>query len=190
MNQRKSSTIATVSIFFATMLVIHLLSSTIFSIWPMPIKPTLVHIPVIVASIIYGPRIGAILGALMGVISIITNTIIQIPLSSYLFSPFVENGNFASLIVALVPRILIGLTPYYVYKLFSNKVGLIMAGAIGSLTNTIFVLSAIFFFFSSAYDDNITKMLASVLSGNSIAEMLIASFLTLAIVPRLLKLKQ
>ncbi|MCW1043306.1 ECF transporter S component, partial [Streptococcus anginosus] len=80
-----------------------------------PIKPTLVHVPVIIASIVYGPRIGAILGGLMGIMSVTVNTLTLLP-TSYLFSPFVENGNFASLIIALVPRILIGITPYFVYK--------------------------------------------------------------------------
>ena len=101
---------------------------------PFPIKPTIVHIPVIIASIIYGPRIGAILGFLMGMISLTVNTITILP-TSYLFSPFVPNGNIYSLVIAIVPRILIGLTPYFVYKLLRNKTGLIFAGALGSLTN-------------------------------------------------------
>lgn len=62
MNCHKSSDISRVAIFFAIMLVIHFISSLVFNLWPVPIKPTLVHIPVIVASIMYGPRIGTILG--------------------------------------------------------------------------------------------------------------------------------
>ncbi|MBM7642010.1 ECF transporter S component [Streptococcus loxodontisalivarius] len=190
MKQRQSSKVAVISIFFAVMLVVHLLSSVIFNVLPLPIKPTLLSIPVIVASIIYGPRIGATLGFLMGMISLITNTVVLLP-TSYLFSPFVENGNFYSLIIALVPRILIGVTPYYVYKLFQkvDKLGLILAGAIGSLTNTIFVLGGIFILFSSVYNGNIQALLAIVLGTNSIAEMIIAAILTLIIVPRLKKIR-
>lgn len=88
---KKQSNIAQIAIFFAIMLVIHLLSSVIFNLFPVPIKPTIVHIPVIIASILYGPKVGALLGALMGVISLITNTIVLLP-TSYLFSPFVPNG--------------------------------------------------------------------------------------------------
>ena len=65
----KRSNIAHIAIFFASMIVIHLLTSILFNVLPVPIKPTLVHIPVIIASIIYGPRIGATLGFLMGLIS-------------------------------------------------------------------------------------------------------------------------
>ena len=104
------------------MLVINFLTSLVFNLWPVPIKPTLVHVPVIIASIVYGPRIGAILGGLMGIMSVTVNTLTLLP-TSYLFSPFVENGNFASLIIALVPRILIGITPYFVYKWLHNRTG-------------------------------------------------------------------
>ena len=186
---RKQSSIAQIAIFFAIMLVLHLLSSVIFNLLPVPIKPTIIHIPVIIASIIYGPRIGAVLGALMGVISVVTNTVVQLP-TSYLFSPFVENGNINSLIIAMVPRILIGITPYFVYKWMKTKPGLVLAGAVGSMTNTIFVLGGIFILFSSVYNGDIRAMLALVLSANSISEMIISAILTVAIVPALEKLKK
>nr|HEK9961895.1 ECF transporter S component [Streptococcus equi subsp. equi] len=102
MNHNKSSEISRIAIFFAVMLVIHFISSWFFYIWPVPIKPTLVHIPVIVASIMYGPRTGAILGGLMGIVSVITNTLVLLP-TSHLFSPFVTNGNLASLMIAMLP---------------------------------------------------------------------------------------
>lgn len=186
---RKQSSIAQIAIFFAIMLVLHLLSSVIFNLLLVPIKPTIIHIPVIIASIIYGPRIGAVLGALMGVISVVTNTVVLLP-TSYLFSPFVENGSINSLIIAMVPRILIGITPYFVYKWMKNKPGLVLAGAVGSMTNTIFVLGGIFILFSSVYNGDIRAMLALVLSANSISEMIISALLTVAIVPALEKLKK
>lgn len=189
MKNRKSSQVATIAMFFSVMLVIHILSSVIFNVLPFPIKPTIVHIPVIIASIIYGPRIGATLGGLMGIISIIHNTIFLLP-TSYLFSPFVENGNFYSLIIALVPRILIGITPYFVYKALHNKAGLTVAGAVGSMTNTVFVLGGIFVLFSSVYAGNLQAMLATILGTNSLAEMVISAVLTTAIVPVMERLKK
>lgn len=189
MKNRKSSDVATIAIFFAVMLVIHFLTSLVFNLWPVPIKPTLVHLPVIVASIVYGPRIGATLGGLMGVISVTTNTIVLLP-TSYLFSPFVENGSFASLIVAMLPRILIGVTPYFVFKWISNKVGLTIAGAIGSMTNTIFVLGGIFLLFSNVYNGDIQALLAVVFSANALVEMVISAVITVALVPNLLKIKK
>ena len=92
--------------------------------------------------------------------------------------------------IAMVPRILIGITPYFVYKWMKNKPGLVLAGAVGSMTNTIFVLGGIFILFSSVYNGDIRAMLALVLSANSISEMIISALLTVAIVPALEKLKK
>ena len=46
---------------------------------PSGIQPTLVHIPVVIASVIYGPRIGAVLGLLMGLFSVTMNTMVLTP---------------------------------------------------------------------------------------------------------------
>lgn len=189
MNKHKSSDIARIAIFFAIMLLIHFISSLVFNLWPVPIKPTLVHIPVIVASIIYGPRVGTFLGGLMGLMSLITNSIVLLP-TSYLFSPFVTNGNLYSLIIAIIPRMLIGILPYYTYKLLHHKVGLFLSGIVGSLTNTFFVLSGIFIFFAPVFGGNIKALLASIVSTNAIAEMLISAIVVTAIVPTLEKLKK
>lgn len=187
MNRHKSSDISRVAIFFAIMLVIHFISSLVFNLWPVPIKPTLVHIPVIVASIMYGPRIGTILGGLMGVISVVTNTVVLLP-TSYLFSPFVDQGNLASLMIAMVPRLLIGIIPYYCYKFIHNKFGLVLSGLVGSLTNTVFVLSGIFVFFSTVFGGNIKALLATIVSTNAIVEMIISALVTFTLIPTLSKL--
>ncbi|MFC3932278.1 ECF transporter S component [Streptococcus dentapri] len=189
MNQKKSSNLTAIALFFAAMLVIHVLSSIVFSIWPVPIRPTLTHIPVIIAAIVYGPRVGSVLGLLMGIISVVTNTVIILP-TSYLFSPFVENGNLASLVIAIIPRVLIGIFPYFIYKWLHSKTGLALAGAVGSLTNTVFVITGIFIFFSSVYRNDIQTMLAAVITASSLAELLISIFLTSAIVPTIERLKK
>ena len=96
MNKKnKANQTAQLSLLIATMVVIEVLSQTIFAAFVLPIKPTLTHIPVIIASIVYGPKIGAYWGGFMGIMSIIRNTVIY-TVSSYLFSPFVEGGTWAS----------------------------------------------------------------------------------------------
>ena len=114
MNKKnKANQTAQLALLIATMVVIEVLSQTIFAAFVLPIKPTLTHIPVIIASIVYGPKIGAYLGGFMGIMSIIRNTIIY-SVSSYLFSPFVEGGTWVSAVIAIVPRVLIGIFPYFV----------------------------------------------------------------------------
>lgn len=68
------------------MVVVQLLSQIIYSVWPLPIVPTLLHIPVIIGSIVLGVRKGAFLGLVMGLISVINSTIVTLP-SSFMFSP-------------------------------------------------------------------------------------------------------
>ena len=150
---------------------------------------TLTHIPVIIASIVYGPKIGAYLGGFMGIMSIIRNTVIY-TVSSYLFSPFVEGGTWASAVIAIVPRILIGIFPYFVYKLLQNRLGLTLSGVLGAFTNTFFVLLGIYFLIPNFYTAGGKTLMATIFTTNSIAEMIIAGLLTVSITPMLLRLKK
>ena len=185
---KKSSSISRIAIFFAVMITIHFVTSFILQFVPSGIQPTLVHIPVVIASIIYGPRTGAILGLLMGLFSLTMNTLVLTP-ASYLFSPFVPHGNLYSLLIALVPRILIGVTPYFVYRWIHNRTGLMVAGMIGSMTNTVFVLSGIYFFFGNSFGGGIQNFLGLIVSTNSLIEVIATVLITSAVVPSLEKLK-
>lgn len=122
-------------------------------------KATTIHIPVIIGAIFLGPMAGVILGAGFGIMSIIMNTISP-SLTSFVFSPFITvggtAGNMYSLVVALVPRMMIGLSAYYSYKWVSkwDKKGIMAyatAGVVGSLTNTVLVLTGIYLFFGQSY---------------------------------------
>ena len=185
---KKSSSISRIAIFFAVMITIHFTTSFILHFVPSGIQPTLVHIPVVIASIIYGPRTGAILGLLMGLFSLTMNTLVLTP-ASYLFSPFVPNGNLYSLVIAIVPRILIGVTPYFVYRWMHNRTGLITAGIVGSMTNTVFVLSGIYLFFGNSFGRGIQHFLGFIVSTNSLIEVIATVLITSAVVPALEKLK-
>ena len=120
---------------------------------------TTLHIPVIIGAIFLGPVAGGVLGGVFGLLSVITNTI-RPGVTSFVFSPFITiggvTGNFMSLVVAIVPRVLIGITAYYAFKWISKidktKItAYIVAGVVGSLTNTIFVMSGIYLFFGEPY---------------------------------------
>ena len=128
---RKSSSISRIAIFFAVMITIHFVTSFILQFVPSGIQPTLVHIPVVIASIIYGPRTGAILGLLMGLFSLTMNTLVITP-ASYLFSPFVPPRE------PLLPSHCHSSSdshrgnPYFVYRWIRNRTGLVIAGIVGS----------------------------------------------------------
>ena len=118
-------------------------------------RATTIHIPVILGAIILGPKAGAILGGIFGVTSLLINTFAPTP-TSFVFSPFYSGGNMWSIVIAIVPRILIGVMAYYSFKLFykvsKRKVlSYALAGIIGSMTNTVLVMGGIYLFFGKQY---------------------------------------
>jgi uncharacterized membrane protein len=174
------------------------------------IKATILHIPVIIGSIFFGPKKGAFLGAVFGLTSLISNTIAPTALS-FAFSPAVplpgtQTGNFLSLIICFIPRILVGVIPYFVFVLFQkimkNKtkgeiVSLAVAGAVGSFANTIFVMGLIFLFFKDAYAtlkgipvDAVIGTILTVVGVNGVPEAIAAVVLTAAIGKALLALRR
>jgi uncharacterized membrane protein len=192
MKNTKASNISILAIFIAIMIIIQILSQIVYSTWPFPIVPTLLHIPVIIGSITLGAKRGAFLGLIMGVISVINSTILTLP-SSFMFSPLqpipgTNHGSLWALVVAIVPRILIGVIPAYIYKLNKTRFGIGLAAFFGTATNTILVLSFIFFFFHKVTNQTFRLFLTSIITGNSIAELLIAILITIAIVPTLSKI--
>ena len=159
-----------------------------------PLSATTMHIPVIIAGIILGKRAGAQLGLVFGLTSLIRATI-QPGITSFCFSPFVTigdiSGNWSSVLIALVPRIVLGylagVTFEFLKNKFNNENAAIISGAlVGAITNTVLVLGGIYFFFGKAYADAINiaysslmAMLLGVVATNGIVEAIIGAIVTL-----------
>jgi Predicted membrane protein len=158
-------------------------------------------VPVIIGSILLGPKIGALLGALFGLTSVINNTMAP-ALLSFAFSPLIqvpgtEHGSPYALLICFVPRILVGVVPYYVDALLSRLFGgrkkwrvvsLFAAGVAGGMTNTLLVMHFIYFIFQDAYavarsvdPTAIYGMIASVIVAHGIPEAGVAGVLTSAV---------
>lgn len=172
------------------------------------IKATIIHIPVIIASIILGPRIGALQGFIFGLTSMIINTLSP-SLLSFAFSPFVDlvdvgPARFWALFIAFVPRIVLGILPYYLYqatkKLLSRsklqqKPALFATGLLSTFAHTFLVMGSIAFFFHDAYAQAIGadgvgavfKAILSVFFTNGLAESIVAAIIVTAVVPPLFK---
>ena len=168
-------------------------------------RATIVHIPVIIASLLLGPKKGAALGFLFGLTSFINNTMNPTP-TSFMFTPFFSlgetSGNFSSLIICFLPRILVGVVPYYVYQFCQklskkeeiSQIGLILSGIYGSLTNTLLVMNLTFIFFKEEYAlannktvSAVYGFILSIIGINGVPEAIIAGILTLFIGRILLK---
>lgn len=159
-----------------------------------PLNVTTMHIPVIIAGIILGKKAGAQLGFVFGFTSFMQATL-RPTITSFCFSPFVTiggiSGNWSSLIIAFVPRILLGYLAGFTFEKLSTvmknqSLSAFIAGLVGSLTNTVLVLSGIYIFFGHAYASAIGiaySTLISVLFGivisNGIIEAVLASIISL-----------
>ncbi|MDE8289080.1 ECF transporter S component [Erysipelothrix rhusiopathiae] len=168
------------------------------------IKATIVHIPVIIGSIILGPTAGAGLGLIFGINSIINNTISP-SILSFAFSPLVPvigttSGSPFALIIALLPRILVGIVPYYIVQsqfIKKDSIRLGLAGFIGSMTNTILVMGLIYLLFKDAYGSArgieglaVTKAILSVIIINGIPEAIVSTLITIPITKALYKVRR
>ncbi len=71
-----------------------------------PTRATIMHIPVIVGSILYGPLVGGFVGLIFGIFSII-NALVNMTVVSFVF---------LNPLISVVPRVLIGIGSYYAYK--------------------------------------------------------------------------
>ena len=173
-----------------------------------PLNATILHVPVIIGSVILGPRLGAFLGTSFGVMSVINATTRPSALS-FVFSPFIpiigtSHGSWKALLVALVPRILVGIVPYYVYKFGqrffkgkTNSIALFLAGIAGGLTNTLLVMNLIYFLFKDSYGQIIKKgadqvygAILAVIATQGVPEAIVAGILTAAVASILLCLRK
>lgn len=86
------------------------------------INATIIHIPVILGALFCGPKKGGFLGFIFGLTSFIKNTVMPTSLSAFVFSPVLAastvgtSGIFKSAFICFVPRILVGVLPYFVYQ--------------------------------------------------------------------------
>lgn len=164
-------------------------------------RATIIHIPVIIGSLMLGPKKGAALGFIFGLTSFINNTI-NPSITSFVFTPFYSLGEYSggigSLIICFVPRILVGVVPYFVYKLVMkltkkqrgeiSTLGLAFAGLSGALTNTLLVMNMIFLFFGESYADAsgiaqnaVYSAILGVITVNGIPEAIVAAIIVVLI---------
>lgn len=126
-------------------------------------RATIMHIPVIIGAIIEGPLVGMFVGFIFGLISFMTTG-----------APLLKNP-----IIAILPRILIGLFAYYSYKWTKSS---IVSAIVGGLTNTIGVLGLGVLFkiipFAAAIGITVTQ---------GIPEAIVGSIITVVIVKALFR---
>ena len=160
------------------------------------IKATTVHIPVILGAILLGPSAGAILGAVFGICSLISNTMAP-TLLSFAFSPFMSMtgipGALKAIWISVGCRILIGVAAGWLWillgKLNVNQlIALPIVGFAGSMVNTVTVMGSIYFLFAQQYADArevavsaVWGLIMGTVTASGIPEAVAAAILVLAI---------
>lgn len=171
------------------------------------INATIIQIPVIVGALFCGPKQGAFLGFLFGLTSFLKNTIMPATLSAFVFSPVLAAGMFGakgvvfSTFICFVPRILVGVLPYYVYKVLKNcskwkTLNFVVAGVVGAFTNTFLVMGSIYVLYKDAYAAAqgidpvaVLGVIAGIIGFNGVLEALLSGVIVSAVGAVLVKIK-
>jgi uncharacterized membrane protein len=99
---------------------------------------TSLHLPAIIAGIVGGPIVGGLVGLVLAISSWINY--------SGTFIALAGNNVLVALLAAFLPRILIGVAAYYVYRVLRRlpTLAAALAGLAGTLTNSVGVLGLMY----------------------------------------------
>ena len=96
---------------------------------------TVMHVPVIIGAVLAGPGVGLVVGLLFGAFSLIQAAVApNVPTDVWFVNPM----------ISVLPRLAIGPVAWLVHRAVRNLqqvAALALAGVVGSLTNTVLVLS-------------------------------------------------
>ena len=196
MKTKKHDTRWMVSVALMEAIVIVLANTPLGMIQLPIIKATTVHIPVILGAILLGPGAGAILGAVFGICSLVSNTMAP-TLLSFAFSPFLSTtgipGALKAIWISVGCRILIGVVAGWLWVLFTKIklnqfIALPIVGFVGSMVNTVTVMGSIYFLFAQQYAEAKEVALTAVfglvmgtVTASGIPEAIAAAILVLAL---------
>ena len=162
-----------------------------------PLSATLMHVPVIVCACLMSTKHGVFLGLVFGITSVINATMAP-NITSFCFSPFVEvagfHGGFQSLLIAIVPRVLLGLIAGLSFQFFLKKMNkkawsACLAAGLATFCHTIMVLGLIILFYGAQYavavgvaQSALIGFMAMVLLTNMLPEIVVAILVNVSLV--------
>lgn len=149
--------------------IIVILGYTPLGLIPLPtMTATILHIPVAIGAVLYGPQIGLTLGTVMGLTTLSKAILAPVsPLDPLFINP----------LVSVIPRALMGIITAYAFIVLSKgikktAVSVGITAAIASITNTVLTLGALVIVYS--------KQLGQILEQNQVPGTAIAFVLGIA----------
>ena len=184
LRQKKKTDVRRMAIIGVLSAISIMLSMTPLGFIPIgPTNATIMHIPVIIGAIIEGPVVGITVGFIFGVTSLL----------KALTMPTITSFAFVNPLVSVLPRMLIGIVAYYVYKLtikFTKNVFVSgwITGVIGSLVNTAVVLGMIYILYGARYAEALGEsasaaktLIVTLVATNGIPEAIVGGFVVSAV---------
>lgn len=152
---------------------------------------TIIHIPVIIAAILEGPIVGAFVGLIFGITSLVKHLTAPGPISFIFWNP----------LISVFPRIMIGLGSYYFYilvkKIFKDeKIRYFLTGIFGTLINTSLVLGFAYIIYAKSLVEKLNlvdgagKYLVGIAMANGVPEMICSAMITVAVVTAIKKVRR
>jgi uncharacterized membrane protein len=138
--------------------------------WFGGISLTIMHVPVIIGAILEGPVVGLAVGLIFGLFSLIQAAVApNTPSDVWFTNP----------LLSVLPRLFIGPVAYLAWRSLQRwpVVGLITAGVMGSLTNSVLVLGMIGILGLLPW-----TALVAVFMSNSLLEIALSAVITLVVV--------
>lgn len=184
LRQKKKTDVRRMAIIGVLSAISIMLSMTPLGFIPIgPTNATIMHIPVIIGAIIEGPVVGITVGFIFGATSLL----------KALTMPTITSFAFVNPLVSVLPRMLIGIVAYYVYKLtikFTKNVFVSgwITGVIGSLVNTAVVLGMIYILYGARYAEALGEsasaaktLILTLVATNGIPEAIVGGFVVSAV---------
>ncbi|HJF53525.1 MAG TPA: ECF transporter S component [Limosilactobacillus coleohominis] len=146
-----------------------------------PLSITTLPITVAVVAVLFGPLDGAVVGGAWGVLTWIRAFVYP----SSPLAPLI----FTNPLIAVLPRIMVGIVAGYVFKIVrprSGRIATSLSGALASLTNSMLVLGGIYLFANTpavaagyhVHQSGLINALAIILGTNGVVELIITAVVT------------
>lgn len=157
-----------------------------------PIRATIMHIPVIVGAILEGPIVGASVGLIFGLFSMYQAFTAPLPTSFIFWNP----------LIALLPRILIGIVAYYVFTFLKNKIknktiSIGIASVLATMTNTAGVMGLTYIIYLDKYAQKLEISreaaragILTVITLNGSIEAIVSALICIPVVLAIYKMKR
>lgn len=149
------------------------------------ISATIVHIPTVITGIILGPLAGWLLGTLLGLVSLIHALTRPVTVLDPLF---------VNPLISVLPRMFIGLSSFFVYKLVDSLLnrkggqaglGIFLGAAAGSLTNTGLVFLMLYLVYAREIVEQVgapfKTILLTVFTTNAVAEAVLSGVIAVPV---------